>query len=200
MESKNMLIEEIKDKLIYLGDGIIDASVLLNHQVDVDVLSRAAQHCVKQFSENQIDKILTLEVSGIVPALLAAKELGIPMVYARKGRRITQKECFEAPVKSRTTAHDTTITVDKRMLAKGERVLIVDDFLARGEAVAGIAAIVEQAEAELLGVYCVFEKTFEGGRDRLESLDVPVLSFIKLSISDDELLVELGEERLLQQI
>ena len=151
-------------------------------------------HVTEQFQGQRIDKILTLEVSGIVPALLAARELGVPMVYARKGRRVTQKECFEAPVKSRTTDVDTIITVDTRMLRAGEQVLIVDDFLARGEAVAGIASIVEQAGAKLLGVYCVFEKTFEGGRERLNHLKVPVLSFIRLTIQGDDLLVEEGIE------
>ena len=189
-----MLVERIREKLVYLGNGIIDASVLLNHQVDVDVLSQAARHCVEQFKGRRVDKILTLEVSGIVPALLAARELGVPMVYARKGRRVTQKECFEAPVKSRTTDVDTIITVDTRMLKAGEQVLIVDDFLARGEAVAGIASIVEQAGAKLLGVYCVFEKTFEGGRERLEQLEVPILSFIRLTIQEDDLVVEEGVE------
>ena len=189
-----MPVERIREKLVYLGNGIIDASVLLNHQVDVDVLSQAARHCVEQFKGRRVDKILTLEVSGIVPALLAARELGVPMVYARKGRRVTQKECFEAPVKSRTTDVDTIITVDTRMLKAGEQVLIVDDFLARGEAVAGIASIVEQAGAKLLGVYCVFEKTFEGGRERLEQLEVPILSFIRLTIQEDDLVVEEGVE------
>ena len=189
-----MLVERIREKLVYLGNGIIDASVLLNHQVDVDVLSQAASHCVEQFKGRRVDKILTLEVSGIVPALLAARELGVPMVYARKGRRVTQKECFEAPVKSRTTDVDTIITVDTRMLKAGEQVLIVDDFLARGEAVAGIASIVEEAGAKLLGVYCVFEKTFEGGRERLEQLEVPILSFIRLTIQEDDLVVEEGVE------
>ena len=149
---------------------------------------------MEQFKGRRVDKILTLEVSGIVPALLAARELGVPMVYARKGRRVTQKECFEAPVKSRTTDVDTIITVDTRMLKAGEQVLIVDDFLARGEAVAGIASIVEQAGAKLLGVYCVFEKTFEGGRERLEQLEVPILSFIRLTIQEDDLVVEEGVE------
>ena len=189
-----MPVERIREKLVYLGNGIIDASVLLNHQVDVDVLSQAARHCVEQFKGRRVDKILTLEVSGIVPALLAARELGVPMVYARKGRRVTQKECFEAPVKSRTTDVDTIITVDTRMLKAGEQVLIVDDFLARGEAVAGIASIVEQAGAKLLGVYCVFEKTFEGGRERLEQLEVPILSFIRVTIQEDDLVVEEGVE------
>jgi xanthine phosphoribosyltransferase len=188
-----VLLNEIRQKLHYLGEGIIDASTLLNHQVDVDVLTKAAVAFAERFREDRVTKILTLEVSGIVPALLAARDLDVPMVYARKGKRITQKECYEAPVKSRTTAVDTIITVDKRMLQKGERVLIIDDFLARGEAVRGMAGIVEQADAELLGVCAVFEKTFEGGRESLQPLGVPVLSFIDLTITeDDKLLIEPG--------
>ena len=188
-----MLLQEIREKLHYLGEGIIDASTLLNHQVDVDVLSKAAEAFADRFRDQQVSKVLTLEVSGIVPALLAARSLAVPMVYARKGKRITQKECFEAAVKSRTTSVDTIITVDKRMIKPGERVLIMDDFLARGEAVRGMASILEQAEAQILGVCCVFEKTFEGGRQSLEALDVPVYSFIDLTVTEaDELQVVAG--------
>ena len=186
-------MQEIREKLIYLGDGIIDASTLLNHQVDVDVLSRAAKAFVDRFKDQKIDKILTIEVSGIVPALLAAKELGVPMVYARKGKRVTQKECFEAPIKSRTTAVDTIITVDQRMLSKGEQVLVIDDFLARGEAVRGIASIISQAQAELVGVCAVFVKTFEGGRESLKELGVPIVSFVDLNMKDEQLDIQPGD-------
>jgi xanthine phosphoribosyltransferase len=188
-----MLIEEIREKLIYLGDGIIDASTLLNHQVDVNVLSKAAEAFADRFRDQSVDKILTIEVSGIIPALLAAKELDVPMVYARKGKRITQGECFEAAVKSRTTDVDTMITVDRRMLHHGERVLIIDDFLARGEAARGMVHIVEQAGAEVVGVCAVFEKTFEGGRESLQGFDKPVLSFVTLNLRDDRLDVQPGQ-------
>lgn len=188
-----MLMQHIREKLIYLGDGIVDASTLLNHQVDVDVLSKAALAFARRFQDRRIDKVLTIEVSGIVPALLAAQELGVPMVYARKGKRITQKDCYEAGVKSRTTDVDTIITVDKRMLTSGERVLVIDDFLARGEAVRGIARIIEQADAVLVGVCAVFEKTFEGGRESLKGLKVPILSFIDLNKVGDDLDIQPGD-------
>ncbi len=188
-----MLMQNIREKLIYLGDGIIDASTLLNHQVDVDVLSKAALAFARRFEDRNVDKILTIEVSGIVPALLAAQELGVPMVYARKGKRVTQKDCYEAGVKSRTTDVDTIITVDKRMLRAGERVLVIDDFLARGEAVRGIANILSQAEATLVGVCAVFEKTFEGGRESLKNLKVPILSFIDLYMREDTLDIQPGD-------
>lgn len=188
-----MLMQQIREKLLYLGDGIVDASTLLNHQVDVDVLSRAALAFARRFQDQKVDKVLTIEVSGIVPALLTARELGVPMVYARKGKRVTQKECFEAPVKSRTTAADTVITVDRRMLSPGERILVVDDFLARGAAVTGIASIIEQAQANLVGVCAVFEKTFEGGREKLKPLNVPIRSFIYLNYADDQFEIEPGD-------
>lgn len=188
-----MLMQQIREKLLYLGDGIVDASTLLNHQVDVDVLSRAALAFARRFEDRKIDKVLTIEVSGIVPALLTARELGVPMVYARKGKRVTQKECFEAPVKSRTTAADTIITVDQRMLAAGERVLVVDDFLARGAAVTGIASIIDQAGAVLVGVCAVFEKTFEGGRENLKALNIPIRSFVNLNYANGEFEIEPGD-------
>jgi xanthine phosphoribosyltransferase len=188
-----MLMQTIREKLLYLGDGIIDASTLLNHQVDVDALSAAAAAFARRFEDRQIDKVITIEVSGIVPALLTARELGVPMVYARKGKRVTQKDCFEAPIKSRTTAADTIITVDKRMLLPGERVLVVDDFLARGEAVAGIAKIIADAKAELVAVCAVFEKTFEGARERLSHLHIPILSFVDLSYKGDQLEIQPGD-------
>lgn len=192
-DHEGMLMQTIREKLLYLGDGIIDASTLLNHQVDVDALSAAAAAFARRFEDLAIDKVITIEVSGIVPALLTARELGVPMVYARKGKRITQKECYEAPVKSRTTDADTIITVDKRMLLPGERVLVVDDFLARGAAVAGIAQIVEQAQAQLVAVCAVFEKTFEGARERLSHLHVPILSFVELSYRNEELEILPGD-------
>ena len=188
-----MLMQQVREKLNYLGDGIIDASTLLNHQVDVDVLSKAALAFARRFQDHNVDKILTIEVSGIVPALLTARELGVPMVYARKGKRVTQKDVFEAPVKSRTTDVDTIITVDKRMLSAGERILVVDDFLARGAAVRGLAQILEKADAELLGVCAVFEKTFENARKNLKELSIPILSFIDLHMRGDELDIQPGD-------
>ena len=189
-----MLLQRIRERVHYLGEGIIDATSLLNHQVDVDVLSQAARQFSDRFQDAGVTKILTIEVSGIVPALLTAQNLEVPMVYARKGKRITQRECFEAPVKSRTTGADTLISVDKRVLTAGERVLVVDDFLARGEAVAGIAQIVEEAQAELVGVCSVFEKTYEGARERLKHLSAPILSFVRLDVKNEELSILPGEE------
>lgn len=188
-----MSLQKIREQVSYLGDGIVDATAVLNHQVDVNILSQAAHGFADTFWSRGVSKVLTIEVSGIVPALFTAQKLGVPMVYARKGRRVTQKECYESPVKSRTTGSDTIITVDKRVLTKGERVLVVDDFLARGEAVAGIALIVEQAEAELVGVCSVFEKTYEGARERLSGLGVPIVSYVQIDVRNEEMEILPGD-------
>jgi len=184
-----MLIDEIQEKLIYLGDGLVDASTLLNHKVEVDVLSQAAEAFAAQFKHTRVDKVLTLEVSGIIPALLTATQLSIPLVYARKGRRMTQQECYESSVKSRTAGNETLVTVDNRMLEPGECVLIVDDFLARGEAIRGLLDISRQAQAKVVGVCAVFTKMFEQGLQSLDEFQAPVLSYLELHLDEDQQLV-----------
>ncbi|MFZ0544948.1 MAG: xanthine phosphoribosyltransferase [Candidatus Promineifilaceae bacterium] len=159
-----------------LGRGILKIDSFLNHQLDSDLMEVVGAELASRFAEAHPDRILTAEVSGIVPAVMAAKALGnIPVVYARKHKPITMMEpVYLETAPSHTKGGDTLLMVSPEFLHAGERVLIVDDFLATGRTIEALARIVHNAGATLVGIAAVVEKTFEGGRDALAHWEVPI--------------------------
>jgi xanthine phosphoribosyltransferase len=159
-----------------LGRGILKIDSFLNHQLDAELMAAVGQEIAARFAAARPDRILTAEVSGIVPAVMAAKALGnIPVVYARKHKPITMQEpVYLETAPSHTKGGDVLLMVSPEFLHAGERVLIVDDFLATGRTIEALAQIVQNAGAVLVGIAAVVEKTFEGGREALAHWGVPV--------------------------
>lgn len=176
-----------------LGQGILKIDSFLNHQLDLQLMEAVGEEFARRFADARPERILTAEVSGIVPAVMAAKSLGnIPVVYARKHKPITMQEpVFLETAPSHTKGGDVLLMVSPEFLHAGERVLIVDDFLASGRTIEALAQIVQSAGATLVGIAAVVEKTFEGGREALSHWGVPIEAAATIiDMSDGKIVLE----------
>lgn len=169
-----------------LGDGILKVDPFINHQVDPVLMDACGQELAKRFESTKPTKVLTAEISGIAPALMTAKYLGVPVVYARKHKPVTMPDTVYLTVApSHTKGRMVELIVSPEYLANGERVLIVDDFLASGVTIAGLVRLAQTAGATLVGIGALIEKDFEGGRDLLSYLNVPIEALVSISSLDD---------------
>lgn len=158
-----------------LGGGILKVDGFLNHQVDPMLMADCGRELARRFAGARPTKVLTAEISGIAPAVCTAQALGVPVVYARKQKPITMPDqIYLTLAPSHTKMANVELIVSPEYLARGERVLIVDDFLATGQTILALARLAEAAGATLIGVGAVIEKAFEGGRAALAGLGVPV--------------------------
>ncbi|RVU70099.1 MULTISPECIES: xanthine phosphoribosyltransferase [Lactobacillus] len=154
-----------KDGQVLAGD-VLKINSFLNHQVDPQLMMQCGEEFKRLFAGEKIDKVLTCEASGIAPGVMTAYVLGVPMVFARKKKPSTLNDAvYWANVFSYTKKVNNKICVEEKFLHKGENLLIVDDFVAHGEAVKGMVNIAQQAECNIVGVGAVVAKTFQGGSD-----------------------------------
>ena len=169
-----------------LGSGILKVDRFINHQVDPMLMDECGKEFARLFSETTAVKILTAEISGIAPALMTGKYLNLPVVYARKKKPVTMpSEVYITVAPSHTKGNNIELIVSPEYLGKGEKILIIDDFLASGETIAGLVRLAEVAGAEVVGIGTLVEKTFEGGRVLLSKLGVPIHSLVSISSMDD---------------
>ena len=170
LEGKTMkqLEDKIREEGRALSDQVLKVDAFLNHRVDPVLMQAIGKEFAERFKDANIDRIVTLESSGIAPAMMTALEMGIPFVFARKRKSLTlQDDLVEADVYSFTKQETNRISLSRRFVLPGERVLVIDDFLANGEAALGLTQLVEAAGAEVAGVGIVIEKSFQPGRDQL---------------------------------
>jgi len=164
----------LKDKIIQegrvLSDSILKVDSFLNHQLDIELLNEIGKEFKLRFENQKITKILTAEVSGIAIAAIAAQYFNVPVVFAKKiESKSLDKETYEGSVYSYTKDKHYKIRVAKRFLSEGDKILIIDDFLANGQAILGLKEIVDSAKANLVGVGIVIEKGFQEGGSLLRS-------------------------------
>ena len=176
----NFLEERIvKDGTVRDGN-VLKVDNFLNHQMDVELLDEIGKELFARFKDSGITKILTIEASGIAIAYAAARYFGVPFVFAKKSKSVNiDGDVYSAEVESFTHKCTNHVIVSKRFISKGERVLLIDDFLANGCALNGLISIIEAAGAEVAGIGIAIEKGFQGGGDsirkrgyRLESLAI----------------------------
>jgi xanthine phosphoribosyltransferase len=172
-------MKALEDKIlkdgIVLNNEILKVDSFVNHQIDSKLLVEISKDIKNHF--NNVDKIVTIEISGIAFAVCVGIEYGgLPVVFAKKtiSRTLDVANSYVAEVKSFTKGTLNQIRIDKKFLTKGERILIIDDFLASGNAAIGLIEILKQAGCEIVGVSAIIEKRFQGGRKRLEDLGVEV--------------------------
>lgn len=181
------LHEAILSQGIGIGSDIVKVDMFLNHRIDTALLNRMGQEIARHFAAKKPDIVLTVEASGIALAVAAGMHLGgIPVVFAKKSQAVNQSsDLLCAPVYSFTHKQQNMIRADKRYLPSGSRVLIVDDFLANGEAVRGMMDLVKQAGCQLAGVAIAIEKGFQPGGQALrkEGVDLYALAVVD-SIQD----------------
>ncbi len=167
-------MEALKQRILAegrnLGSGILKIDSLLNHQIYPDLMFEMGREMAKRFEGLKIDRILTAEISGIAPALMTGLALGVPIVYARKVKPITMfGPVFLETAPSHTKGTEVNLLVSAEFMPPDKDVLIIDDFLATGRTLRALARIVEGAQSRVVGVGVVVEKTFEGGRDFMNS-------------------------------
>lgn len=180
-------MQELKSRILSegqnLGRGILKIDSFLNHQLDPMLMEAVGKKIAAHFEYAGPTRILTAEVSGIIPAVMTARALGnIPVVYARKHKPITMREpVFVEVAPSHTKGGEVNLMVSPEFLGSSDRVLIVDDFLATGLTIEALARIVQNAAATLVGISVVVEKTFEGGRITLEHWGVPIHAVVSIT-------------------
>lgn len=188
----DMLKQRIISDGVILGTDILKVDRFLNHQVDPFLLHEIATEIKNRYKNTDITKVLTVEASGIAIAAFTALELGVPFVFAKKyNARNLDSDVYEEEVFSFTKQKTFTIRVSKNYIGKEDKVLIVDDFLAKGGALNGLIGITEQAGAKVAGCAIVIEKTFQGGGDEIRSKGYRVESLAKIaSITDGKITFE----------
>jgi xanthine phosphoribosyltransferase len=164
-----------------LGENILKVDSFLTHQVDFDLMREIGKVFAEKFKDAGITKVVTIEASGIAPALYAAEALDVPMIFAKKAKNITMNEgILTAEVYSFTKQVTSTVSIASKFLTPEDKVLIVDDFLANGQAAKGLIQIIEEAGAHVEAVGIVIEKSFQDGRALLEEAGYPVVSLARL--------------------
>lgn len=172
-----------------LGNGILKVDGFINHQVDPVLMDACGKELAHRFKDIGASKVLTAEISGIAPAVTTAYHLQLPLVYARKHKPITMPDqVFLTLSPSHTKGRMVELIVSPEYLGHGERVLIIDDFLATGATIMGLVRLAQTAGSTVVGIGTLIEKTFEGGREALSMLGVPVQSLVQIiSMEGDQI-------------
>ena len=160
-----------------IDNEIIKVDSFINHQVDPEITDAVATYFIEQFKDLKIDKVLTLETSGIPIAYAVAQQLHVKMVFAKKSKsKIVDDNVYSEEVRSFTRGTVSTVTVSKDYIVKGENILVVDDFLAKGNAAIGLINIIKKGGASCIGVCALIEKSFQGGSALIESMGIRCVS------------------------
>ena len=187
-------MQALKDRIrrdgVNLGRGILKVDSFINHQVDPTLMMEAGRELAVHFAHAGATKVLTAEISGIAPALTTALALNLPLVYARKAKPVTMTDpVYVEAAPSHTKGVSVFLLVSPEFLKPNDRVLIIDDFLASGQTIGALVRLVRHAGADLVGIGALIEKAFEGGREQLEALGVPLHALVTITeMSGDRLL------------
>ena len=162
------LEQKILNEGIVLSDQVLKVDAFLNHQIDPVLMQLIGKEFAARFKYAGITKIITIEASGIAPAIMAGLELGVPVIFARKYQSLTLKDdLYRSKVFSFTKQTESTIAISNKHLSSTDKALVIDDFLANGQAALGLIDLIHQANAEVVGVGIVIEKSFQPGREVL---------------------------------
>lgn len=183
-------MQALKERILLegknLGNGILKVDSFINHQVDPALMDLCGKELADRFRNLNIAHILTAEISGIAPALMTGLHLGEPVVYARKTKPITMPDqVFLTVAPSHTKGRMVELILSPENLICGERLVIIDDFLASGATILGLVRLAEAAGTKVVGIGALIEKSFEGGRTVLEKLGVPVESLVCITSMDN---------------
>jgi len=181
-----VLQEKILNEGKVLSGDVLKVDAFLNHQIDPVLMQEIGKEFAKRFKEENITKIVTIESSGIAPAVMAALELGVKVIFARKRKSLTlQDNMYVANVYSFTKQETNEISLSRNHIDENDCVLIIDDFLANGQAALGLMSLVEQAGASIAGIGIVIEKAFQDGGKKLREQGVRVESLAEIASLDN---------------
>ena len=175
------LKQKIRDEGIVLSEQVLKVDAFLNHQIDPVLMQQIGHEFAQRFAGQGISKIVTIEASGIAPAIMAGLELGVPVIFARKYQSLTLKDnLYISKVFSFTKQTESTIAISAKHLTAADHVLVIDDFLANGHAAKALIDLIQQAGASIAGVGVVIEKSFQAGRAELDGLGFRVESLARI--------------------
>ncbi|WP_218085211.1 xanthine phosphoribosyltransferase [Staphylococcus epidermidis] len=188
------LERKVKEDGVVIDEKILKVDGFLNHQIDAKLMNDVGKTFYESFKDAGITKILTIEASGIAPAIMASFHFDVPCLFAKKAKPSTLKDGFySTDIHSFTKNKTSTVIVSEEFLGADDKVLIIDDFLANGDASLGLNDIVKQANATTVGVGIVVEKSFQNGRQRLEDAGLYVSSLCKVASLKGNKVTLLGE-------
>ena len=183
----NALKERILQDGVVKPGNVLKVDSFLNHQMDIRLLDQMAQEFIRRFAGKPINKVLTIESSGIAIAYPVAQALGVPLVFAKKAKSVNlDGDVYVAEVESFTYKKANQVIVSKKFLNSDDHVLIIDDFLANGYAVQGLISLVESAEATVEGLGIAIEKVFQEGGWRIRNLGYHLESLAIIERMDAE--------------
>lgn len=169
-----------------IGKDVLKVDSFLNHQIDPVLMEKMGTEFYNHFKGAGVTKILTVESSGIAPAVMAGLKFQVPVVFARKHKSVTlQDDLYTSEVYSFTKKTSNHISISKKYLSSKDNVLIIDDFLANGQAVNGLNDIIDAAHANLVGIGIVIEKSFQKGRQLIDKEKIPVYSLARIKAFDN---------------
>ena len=181
-----LLEERIRSEGQIRQGGILKVDHFLNHQIDTALLFEMAKEFKRLFENERIDKVLTIEASGIAMASMTAYLFSVPLVFAKKSKtRNISDDVYSVEIPSFTHGNTNTVVVSKDYLQRGDRVLIIDDFLATGAALVGLKQLVEMGGGTVVGAGVAVEKAFQGGGDKLRAEGMRVESLAKIASMTD---------------
>ena len=176
------LKQKIRQDGIVLPEQALKAAAFLNHQIDPGLMQQIGHEFARRFAGQGISKIVTIEASGIAPAIMAGLELGVPVIFARKYQSLTLKDdLYISKVFSFTKQTESTIAISAKHLTASDHVLLIDDFLANGHAAQALIDLIQQAGASIAGIGVVIEKSFQSGRAELDGQGYRVESLARIS-------------------
>ena len=183
-------MQELKDRIVKEGKvlpgNIIKVDGFLNHRIDTELMDHIAEEFGKHFNMDEVTMILTAEASGIALSAIVAQHFHKPMIFAKKAKSDNiEGGLYQSDIYSYTYKKKVTLIASKDWIRPENHVLILDDFMARGEAVRGLCEMVEQSGAELVGVGIAVEKGFQGGGDRLRAMNVNYHALAVIETADE---------------
>lgn len=183
-------MKELKDRIrrdgIIKSGNVLKVDSFLNHQMDIRLFEAIGQEFKQRFSDVEVNKILTIEASGIGIACVVARSFDVPVVFAKKTQtKNIAGEVYTTKVESFTHGRVYDVIVSKEFLGKGDKVLLIDDFLANGKALEGLARLVEESGAQLVGAGIVIEKGFQAGGKMLREKGIRIESLAIVDSMDE---------------
>ncbi|NWQ43810.1 xanthine phosphoribosyltransferase [Bacillus sp. EB106-08-02-XG196] len=188
-----LLEEKIKKDGRVLNENVLKVDAFLNHQIDPSLMNEIGKEFAQLFAGEGITKIVTIESSGIAPAVMAGLYMNVPVVFARKRKSVTlTDDLLTASVHSFTKNETNELAIGRKFINENDKVLIIDDFLANGQAALALVEMVNQANAEVAGIGIVIEKSFQPGAAKLKELGLRVESLARIaSLSNGEVTFKL---------
>ena len=181
-----ILEEKILSEGIAVNEDILKVDSFVNHQVDPVLMQQIGEAFAAHYKDCGVTKVVTIESSGIAPALMTAIELNVPMVILKKQTsKILDDNFYQTEVKSFTKNNTYNLTVSKKYINENDNILVIDDFLANGEAGKGAIRLIESANANVSGIGIVIEKSFQPGREILDKMGYDVYSLARIKSLDN---------------